>query len=271
MTWSVKTCYTGTTMNPLNFRNCVNFRDLGGYRTTDGRRVKSGMLYRSGGLYLLNEEELDRFRALRISFILDLRSRGEVAQKPDPVFEGVRLLQHSGLEHKSGNEIDFSPAGMARTGLEGRDQLNRFLGYYAELPIENESFRILLHEMNNLSAPILFHCASGKDRTGVAAMLVLYLLGVDADTILADYLLSNDFLKEDVEAELKVRAEIIARDPVAEVLSRMKCGVTEQAGRIALNVILSQHPDPFTFFAKEYDLDEACVSRIRDFYLEASV
>ena len=254
-------------MKKLNFHDQCNFRDLGGYAAADGRHIKEGLLYRSGGLYLLTDEELTRFRALNINFILDLRSKGEVAEKPDPVFEGIRFLQHSGLEHKSGGEIDFSPAGMARVGGEGEDQLRKFLGYYAELPIENESFRILLHEMCNLSAPILFHCASGKDRTGVAAMLVLYLLGVHPDTILEDYLMSNDFLWGDVEAELASRGDIVEKDPVAKTLSIMKCGVTRQAGETALNTILRAHPDAVTFFAKEYAIPAETTARIRDFYL----
>lgn len=255
-------------MNKLNFHNQLNFRDLGGYPAADGRVIKEGLLYRSGGLYLLTEEERERFDSLKINFILDLRSKSEVAKKPDPTFDGIRILQHSGLEHKSGKEIDFSPAGMARTGGEGEEQLRLFLGYYAELPIENESFRILLHEMCNLSAPILFHCASGKDRTGVAAMLVLYLLGVDADTILKDYMHSNDFLWGDVEAELKERSAIVATDPVAKTLSVMKCGVTEEAGRTALDTILNAHPDALTFFEKEYGIPADTTRRIRDFYLE---
>ena len=255
-------------MNKLNFHNQLNFRDLGGYETADGRRIKEGMLYRSGGLYLLTEEERKRFDELNINFILDLRSKSEVAKKPDPTFDGIRILQHSGLEHKSGKEIDFSPAGMARTGGEGKDQLRKFLGYYAELPIENESFRILLHEMCAFSSPILFHCASGKDRTGVAAMLVLYLLGVTPETILEDYLLSNEFLKDDVAAELAERADIVSRDPVAKTLSIMKCGVTEEAGRTALDTILNAHPDAVTFFAKEYDIPADTLASVRDFYLE---
>ena len=255
-------------MRKLPFRSIVNFRDLGGYAGSDGRRIKKGLLYRSGGLYLLNEEEFRRFRELKIGFVLDLRTRGEAEAQPDPQLPGVRLLQHSGLNHKSGAEIDFSPEGMARVGGEGQEQLRQFLGYYEELPIENDSFQILLQEMGRLSAPILFHCASGKDRTGVAAMLVLYLLGAAPDTIMEDYMLSNDFLRENIARELAQRAELVEKDPAAKMLSLMKEGVVWEAGRLAMDAILHAAPDAFSFFEKEYGLPADAVRRIRDFYLE---
>lgn len=254
-------------MRKLPFRELVNFRDLGGYMGADGRRIKEGLLYRSGGLYLLNDEELRRFHELNIAFVLDLRSKSEVAAQPDPALPGVRLLQHSGLNHKSGAEIDFSPAGMARVGGEGEAQLRQFLGYYKELPLENDSFHILLQEMCRLSAPILFHCASGKDRTGVAAMLVLYLLGAAPETIMDDYMLSNAFLRENIARELASRAEIVEKDPAAKTLSLMKEGVVPEAGSTAMRTILNAAPDAVSFFEKEYGLSEDAVCRIRDFYL----
>ncbi|MBR3294272.1 MAG: tyrosine-protein phosphatase [Oscillospiraceae bacterium] len=255
-------------MRKLPFRELVNFRDLGGYKGADGRPIKEGLIYRSGGLYLLNDEELRRFHELKVAFVLDLRSKGEVAAQPDPELPGVQMLQHSGLNHKSGAEIDFSPAGMARVGGEGEEQLRQFLGYYEELPLENDSFQILLQEMCRLSAPILFHCASGKDRTGVAAMLVLYLLGVDPETIMEDYMLSNDFLRENIARELDSRADIVEKDPAAKTLSLMKEGVVPEAGGSALKAILNAAPDAVSFFEKEYGISADELRRIRDFYLE---
>ena len=38
----------------------------------------------------------------------------------------------------------------------------------------------------------MFHCTAGKDRTGIAAALVLLALGVSRDVVQADYLLTNE-------------------------------------------------------------------------------
>ena len=255
-------------MDNTVFRPIVNIRDLGGYEAADGRRIKKGMLYRSGGLFLLNQEELEEFKKLGVKFVLDLRTKGEVKASPDPELPDVFMLQHSGLDHKSGAEIDFSPAGMARIGGEGEDQLRKFLGYYEELPLENDAFGILLKEMCQFRAPLLFHCASGKDRTGVAAMLVLYLLGASQETIMEDYMLSNENLAENIARELKERGEIVEKDPVARKLSLMKEGVLYETGKLALDAILNAAPDALEFFDKEYGISPERVKAARDFYLE---
>lgn len=48
---------------------------------------------------------------------------------------------------------------------------------------------------------MLIHCASGKDRTGFDAALILDVLGVEEDEIAADYLLTNACLPLDQEME----------------------------------------------------------------------
>ncbi len=255
-------------MKEFPFRKTINFRDLGGYEAADGRHIKEGLLYRSGGLFYMNEEELEEFKKMDIEFVLDLRTKKEVKEKPDPNLPDVFMLQHSGLEHKSGAEIDFSPAGMGRVGGEGEDQLRKFQGYYGELPLENDAFRILLQEMVALRAPLLFHCASGKDRTGIGAMLILYLLGASIETIMEDYMLSNEYLQENVERELESRREIVEKDPTAKKLSIMKEGVLLETGYIAMNAILDAAPDEYTFFEKEYGISREAIDRARDFYLE---
>ena len=255
-------------MKQFSFRPHINFRDLGGYEAADGRHIKEGLLYRSGGIILMNDEELEEFNKLGVKFILDLRSKGEVEENPDPVLPDVFMLQHSGLDHKSGAEIDFSPAGMARVGGEGEDQLRKFLGYYEELPLENDAYLILLQELCALRAPLLFHCASGKDRTGVAAMLILYLLGVGTETIMEDYMLSNEFLEDNIRKELESRGEIVEKDAAARMLSLMKEGVVLETGHLAMNAIINAAPDEYTFFEKEYDISREAVDKARDFYLE---
>ena len=186
-----------------HFRKNINFRDLGEYRGDGGRKIRQGMLYRSGGLYFMNEEELAFFETLGVRYVMDLRTSAEVRQHPDPVLRDVTVLQHSGLEFANAGEIDFSPAGMSRIGAEGEEQLQKLHTYYRMLPFENEAFRILFDELSKGHAPLVFHCATGKDRTGVFAMLLLLALGVPRETVLQDYLLSRDYFAEMYEEELE--------------------------------------------------------------------
>ncbi|MDD6439471.1 MAG: tyrosine-protein phosphatase, partial [Lachnospiraceae bacterium] len=183
--------------NYFPIRDEINFRDLGGYRSSDGRMIRQGCFYRSGGLYKMNDSELAFLKSLQIRTLLDLRTKAEAAKKPDPVLPGVTVLQHSGVVSAGGEEIDFSPAGMKLLGEAGLTQIENMHQYYRMMPFHNEALHILMKEVICGNVPVLFHCATGKDRTGVAAMILLLLLGVPEQTVLQDYLLSN-FYRRDV-------------------------------------------------------------------------
>ena len=249
-----------------SFRKPVNFRDLGGYETAEGRRVKEGCFFRSGGLYLMDETERALFSKLQVRFILDLRTNAEAEKKADPVFPGTQVLRHSGLEFTNGAEIDFSPAGMAQIGDPGLQQLALLKVYYRHMAFGNEAFRILFDNIRQGSVPLVFHCHSGKDRTGVAAMLILLALGVPRETILKDYLLSNEYLADDIQNELETNREKIKAHPEADELCRMKAGVLEKTGRLVLDEIASRYPDPAGFFSNEYGWDANTLQEIRARY-----
>lgn len=249
-----------------SFRKTVNFRDLGGYETADGRRVKEGFFFRSGGLYLLSDKELSRLDKLNIRFVLDLRTNAESEKKPDPFLQNAVMLRHSGLEFANGAEIDFSPAGMAQIGDPGLRQLALLKVYYRHMAFGNEAFRILFDNIAQDNVPLIFHCHSGKDRTGVAAMLLLLALNVPEKTVLEDYLRSNEYLAEDIKNELEQNREKIAAHPEAEELSRMKAGVLESTAHLVLDEIKTRYPDTDSFFAAEYGLDQDALLRLRNRY-----
>ena len=249
-----------------SFRKQVNFRDLGGLETAGGRRVKEGCFFRSGGLYQMNDAERELLDRLHIRCILDLRTRAEAEKKPDPVFPGTQLLRHSGLEFANGAEIDFSPAGMAQIGESGLQQLALLKVYYRNMAFGNEAFRIMFDNIRQDNVPLIFHCHSGKDRTGVAAMLILLALDVPRETILKDYVLSNEYLADDIRNELETNREKIKEHPEADELCRMKAGVLESIGNLVLDEIHTRYPDPAGFFAEEYAWDSATLQSIRDRY-----
>ena len=116
------------------------------------------------------------------------------------------------------------------------------------------------------NVPLIFHCHSGKDRTGVAAMLILLALDVPRETILKDYVLSNEYLADDIRNELETNREKIKEHPEADELCRMKAGVLESIGNLVLDEIHTRYPDPAGFFAEEYAWDSATLQSIRDRY-----
>ncbi|MCX4399027.1 tyrosine-protein phosphatase [Streptomyces sp. NBC_01767] len=168
----------------LAFERLHNFRDVGGYPGEGGRPVRWGRLYRSDSLGKLRGEDEDRFRALGIGTVIDLRYDWEIAAKGRvPEAPGLRYHNLS-IEHRPYDQAALGPE--VETG--------RFLAdRYAEVAHDGvvELRRALEVIADENSGPVVFHCASGKDRTGLLAALVLSLLGVAEDDIVADFALTG--------------------------------------------------------------------------------
>lgn len=162
-----------------------NFRDLGGYRIGDGRSIGWGRLFRADGLYRLTDDDLELIDAIGIRTVIDLRSAGEVEQHGTFPFERHPVAFHPlpiidvtwrdtdlpDFAESEQGEVDFLTWAYRDMLVAGAD---RFAQAIVQLALP-------------ASAPAVFHCAAGKDRTGVLAALVLGGLGVDHEVIVADY------------------------------------------------------------------------------------
>jgi protein-tyrosine phosphatase len=245
-----------------------NLRELGGIPAEDGRHVRHGLLYRCGGLYHLDPQEIANLNNLHLKTVLDLRTSFEAARKPDPKLPGAAYLNVSGVLNRFGREIDFSPVGMRKFGSEGQAQLDALHSYYVEMPFDNAAFHLLFEQLQQGNAPLLFHCASGKDRTGVAALLVLKALGVSDAAALADYMRSNwyreKFLREEEEREPD-----LLQDPVFSRLMHMQQGVVAETGTEVLAGIRQRSGSYDSFFQEQYGLDQASLAALRNRYLES--
>jgi protein-tyrosine phosphatase len=91
---------------------------------------------------------------------------------------------------------------------------------YRRLPYEQaDSYRQLFKRIAEGPLPLMFHCSAGKDRTGVAAALLLTILGVPRDTIIEDYLLTERFFES--------CCRMVFRDPTADRFREVDSGVWE--------------------------------------------
>lgn len=170
-----------------------NTRDLGGYETRDKRRVRFGRLYRAGELYVATAHDKAALEARGIRTIVDFRGLPEAEQYPD--IQPIGLQRHVPLPIDAGSLLELSRVGRDISG-EGF-MMNLYAAIIeAARPQYRELFRLISAEAN---APLLFHCSAGKDRTGIAAALIYHALGVERETIYADYLLSAEYLKEHIK------------------------------------------------------------------------
>ena len=254
-------------MNEAVFRKVINFRDIGGYPAFEGRKIRKGMIYRGGGPSRMTVIELEEVRSLGLKTVLDLRSEREALREPDPEIPGAVNVRYSGVI-ENGKDIDFSPAGMNRTGEAGWNQLHLLLHYYRRMAYANQAYRIMFDTLLAGEVPLLIHCAAGKDRTGVAVMLCMLALGCDEETILQDYLLSREYRKEILEMDLGLNKKEIEADPVLEELLTIQDAVSENIGMETLASFRLQYRTYEKFLEAEYGLTAEKLEKLREMYLE---
>ncbi|MER7753901.1 tyrosine-protein phosphatase [Kitasatospora sp. NPDC097643] len=172
------------TTRHIAFDRLHNFRDLGGYRTAEGRTVRWGRLYRSDSLGKIDSPaDLERLQALGIRTVIDLRYPWEIAAKGRvPDYDGLAYHNLS-IEHRPYDQAEIDPE---------LDPWRYLADRFAEVAEDGvKEIRQALDLITAAEEPLVFHCASGKDRTGLIAALVLTLLGVPEDDIAADFALTE--------------------------------------------------------------------------------
>lgn len=248
-------------------RGGLNFRELGGIRTADGRRVRQGMLYRSGGLHLMNEEELAAVKKLKIRSVLDLRDRWSQKKKPDPDI-GASHIVYDGLPAKGAEHIDFSAQGFGQKGEAALAQIEKVTQYYIDMPYGYNAFHAMFDALKKQQGPFLIHCTKGKDRTGIACILILLALGADPETALKDYLRSNEYRKKELRERLAEGRSIAPQDEGYMTLMYLREGTKEELGRTVLDHFFKKSGTIEQYMKDEYGWDERDLASFRSTYLE---
>ncbi|XOV87572.1 MAG: tyrosine-protein phosphatase [Pseudomonadota bacterium] len=173
----------------LPLEGSINFRDFGGYETTDGRRVAWERLYRCGALSMLTPEAEADFAGLGITVICDLRRDDEAEMNPTPARAPFECRLHIPIAPGS------SP--MLRESLQRGGAPEEHIRFMVDITREiarnhHAAYRTLFEELLATPGAFLLHCSAGKDRTGFGAALILTALGVDEETVMRDYLLTNE-------------------------------------------------------------------------------
>ena len=171
------------TNRELRLEVAHNVRHIGGYRTSDGRTTTDSIV-RSASLHRLTDDGVRALADSGVRTIVDLRSSVERERDATP------SLDHAGLRHVIAPvfEQDHSPVGM------DKEFPGYAIVYQRMLESGRNAYRTLFETIAESPDGVLFHCAAGKDRTGVAAALMLGLAGVEPDTIIDDYRVSFELL-----------------------------------------------------------------------------
>ena len=187
----------------LGISSVPNLRDLGGYETRDGATVAGGLVYRSNQLSPISPEDMKKFTKLGLKNDYDLRTEAERTPSPDQLPEGVNNIWLDVLKDAKGS-APTNLLALLQNPVEGNKELGDgkieavFVQSYRDF-VSLPSAKTAYHELFTSLAdpnktPALFHCTTGKDRTGWAAAAFLTLLGVPMETVMEDYLRSNDYI-----------------------------------------------------------------------------
>jgi protein-tyrosine phosphatase len=180
----------------ITLEGAVNFRDLGGYDAGGGTHTRWRTLFRADGLGELTEADLSVLRQIGIRTVIDLRSGSELERGRFDVEAHPVAFHHFPFIDELPDAQDFD----RRPGLLGTQYLEIVRDAGSQIVAALE----VLADPDAL--PAVFHCTAGKDRTGVLSAVLLSLLGVDEQTVVADYALSG-------AAMLRLRAKLIAKYP----------------------------------------------------------
>lgn len=177
-----------------SLRSAPNFRDIGGVRTEDGRHVWRERLFRSEMIQAPGEADADVLKRCGIEIVFDLRSASEARSRPH------RYWVDNGVEIRAfdvGTDVRAKGSFWERLKDDGGPEATLALlqAVYRSIPVAvAPALASMFAALSERPVPILFHCAAGKDRTGVTAALLYAALGVGRETIMVDYLATAERL-----------------------------------------------------------------------------
>jgi protein-tyrosine phosphatase len=237
-----------------------NFRDIGGYATVDGQTVARGLVYRSGTMAELSDNDHLVLEALGLKVICDFRSSTERERRPSRFSANATYEIWSRDHQTSAGDLTVQlrkPDATADTARHYIQEAYRHLAY-EQAPSYRELFRRIAYG----PLPLVFHCAAGKDRTGIAAALLLDLLGVERAVIMQDYALTDQFFARG--------CDLISKDPFGAKLEGIAQNVWEPIMRAdpvylttMFEVVEQRHGSVRKFLQDELELSDADLDAVR--------
>jgi protein-tyrosine phosphatase len=257
-----------------------NARELGGYKTRDGKTVRKGVLLRSAALTDASQDELNSLiDDYNLSAIIDLRANYELAEEPEPVIDGIaqynfKIMDEQLMAGRAASISDIltdpnvDPITRMTAILKAEvisDQMYvEFLQGDIGKAGYKDFFRVLLETPEG--SAVLWHCTNGKDRTGVAAMLLLGVLNVDDETIMKDFLLTNTFFEAEISAMRNQLKAYIQDEAMLEELLVAGKGVYAPYMQNALDYINENYGNIPSYVKTELGLTDADIVKLQNLY-----
>ena len=251
-----------------------NARDLGGLPTKDGRQVRPHMLLRTANLFEATDHDWKLLQdTYHLKTILDFRSEHEVDNKPFQEREGLQRHWINVMPDMAGASpvvhVNDSPEAILRflQSLEHFDTYDMYVAILSSIKGQmgyTAFFNYLLE--NDGQHAVLWHCNAGKDRTGIAAMFILSVLGVDEDILMQDYLDTNLYRKDKLD---KVIAELSRLTDDQRILDRAlgMYGVQKELLQNCMNYCKQQSGSVIRYTKEYLGLTDKKIEMLKHLYL----
>jgi protein-tyrosine phosphatase len=259
----------------MGVESLPNLRDLGGYKTSDSSSIRRSMLYRSNQLNHISTADMQKLTALKWKTDFDLRTVRERTSKPDELPSGVRNVSLDMLADASEEawvklgDLLNDPKHVSKAAGGGTaEAITTMKQVYCDmvtLPSSRTALKQLYTSLaQSGTAPAVFHCSSGKDRTGWATAVLLSILGVSKETIIKDFVRSNDYIlplnKKEIDDFIKAGGE----PGIPSAIIGVKAEYLEAAFKEVQRVYGSMD----RYYSEGLDLDATKQKALRDLFLE---
>ncbi|WP_270993124.1 tyrosine/lipid phosphatase LipA [Listeria seeligeri] len=252
----------------IKLEGAVNVRDLGGYQTTNGLTVKPHKLIRSAELATLSDSDKKKLvNTYNLAHIVDFRTNSEVKAKPDPSLTNVTYTHDSVMKDNgastSTQDLTASLATMDNPETFLIEANKSFVTDDTSIQAYKDFFDVLLA---NQDGSVLWHCTAGKDRAGFGTALVLSALGVDKETVIDDYMLSNKYrAAENKKAIEAVEAKTDNKKVIDGMTAVME--VRESYINAAFDEIDAKYGSMDNFLKEKLGLTDAKQKQLKKMYL----
>ena len=174
--------------NRLPLKNLMNVRDLGGIAAEKGMPTRWHVFLRSDDTYELDESDRDFLLKYGLKTVIDLRAPYELRTKADPFSNDNEITYHN-IPLYEDDIIDLMNSDHFKI-----DEFTLGKMYVNILKNSHANIKHLFHILAETEGCTLFHCTAGKDRTGIAAALILMLVGASEEDVIANYEVTNTYL-----------------------------------------------------------------------------
>lgn len=254
------------------FKTLINFRDLGGIPTENGKRIKSKKILRSAEIVdLCNDDRELLINDYNLKTIIDFRSQDEVEDRPDDKFEGVKYYNIDVLENLKNSKIIKNSKRNLENIKSVKEVMELMTSVYETLVTDENSsagYRKFLDEFLMLNeGSLIFHCFAGKDRTGIAAAIILTLLGVKEDDIFVDYMLTNKLRAKNIGEKTAILKDQGKSQEFIECY-KTAMSVEESYLRHAYDTAKNKNGSFYNHVATILNISDNEIDKLREMYTE---